>query len=140
MLLIILFGLILAVGIGFCVCDKCKWCRTDLFALFGLMLSVVGCVATILLILSAVVIQSNKDTEYIKQKETYTTLVTSINELESNDGTAIKGYRDLYNDIVEYNNEVRNAKKWSDNLWTNCFNNDKIAELPLIEIKCNDKI
>lgn len=40
----------------------------------------------------------------------------------------------LYNDIVEFNNGLRNEKIWSANPWTNWFNNKKIATIDYIEI------
>ena len=47
----------------------------------------------------------------------------------------IIGNEMLYNDIVEFNNELRSQRKWANNLWTNWFNNKYIAELDYIELK-----
>ena len=46
----------------------------------------------------------------------------------------IIGNEMLYNDIVEFNNMLRNQKKWANNPWTNWFNNEKIAALDYIEL------
>ena len=46
----------------------------------------------------------------------------------------IVGNELLYNDIVEFNNNLRDVKKWSANPWTSWFNNAKIATINYIEI------
>ena len=46
----------------------------------------------------------------------------------------ITGNEMLYNDIVEFNNELRSVKKWVSNPWTNWFNNQKVASIDYVEI------
>ena len=41
----------------------------------------------------------------------------------------------LYNDIVEFNNELRSTKKWAENPWTSWFNNQKIADLDYVVLE-----
>ena len=52
----------------------------------------------------------------------------------------IVGNELLYNDIVEFNNNLRDVKKWSANPWTSWFNNAKIATINYIEIPGLDPI
>ena len=52
-----------------------------------------------------------------------------IEHMEEN----ITGNEMLYNDIVEFNNELRSVKKWASNPWTNWFNNQKVASIDYIE-------
>ena len=54
-----------------------------------------------------------------------------------NDGLGI-GNELLYNDIVEFNKELKDAKYYIDNLWTNWFVNGYIAEIDYIEVKENN--
>ena len=56
-----------------------------------------------------------------------------IEHMEEN----ITGNEMLYNDIVEFNNELRNTKKWANNPWTNWFNNQDIAAMDFIELDSN---
>ena len=49
-------------------------------------------------------------------------------------GDTIPGNELLYTQIVEFNNDLRNTKKWANSLWTNWFNNQKIAEMDYIVI------
>lgn len=53
-----------------------------------------------------------------------------IEHMEEN----ITGNEMLYNDIVEFNNELRETKKWANNPWTNWFNNKDVASLDYIEL------
>ena len=46
----------------------------------------------------------------------------------------IIGNEMLYNDVVEFNNELRRIKKWANNPWANWFYNQKIASIDYIEI------
>lgn len=40
----------------------------------------------------------------------------------------------LYSEIVDFNNELRGHKHYSDNLWIGIFFNDKIANIEYIDI------
>lgn len=46
----------------------------------------------------------------------------------------VVGNEMLYNDVVEFNNELRRIKKWANNPWVNLFYNQKIASIDYIEI------
>ena len=41
----------------------------------------------------------------------------------------------LYNDIVEFNDDIRKVKKGANSLWTNWFYNDDIATIDYIEVE-----
>ena len=44
----------------------------------------------------------------------------------------------LYNDIVEFNNELRIVKKFANSPWTNWFNNQKIAALDYVVFETDE--
>lgn len=46
----------------------------------------------------------------------------------------IVGNELLYKDIVEFNNNLRQHKRYADNFWIGIFHNDKIATIEYIEI------
>ena len=46
----------------------------------------------------------------------------------------IVGNEMFYNDIVKFNNALRNTKKWANNPWTNWFNNQDIASIDYVEL------
>ena len=51
-----------------------------------------------------------------------------------NQDNNIVGNELLYNDIIEFNNELRDTKRYANSWWTNWFNNAKIASIDYIEI------
>ena len=53
------------------------------------------------------------------------------NQTENN----IIGNELLYNDIVEFNNDLRGVKKWANNFWVGSFYVQEIAELDYIEVR-----
>lgn len=53
-----------------------------------------------------------------------------IEHIEEN----ITGNEMLYNDIAEFNNDLRSTKKWANSPWTNWFYNQDIATIDYIEI------
>ena len=44
----------------------------------------------------------------------------------------------LYNDIVEFNNNLRYTKEWADSPWTSWFFNQKIVDIEYIELDMGD--
>ena len=89
--------------------------------------SVVTLCATILLLINV----SNYDVDYQNMLHTREMLEYRIEHMEEN----ITGNEMLYSDIVEFNNELRNTKKWALNPWTNWFHNQDIASIDYIEVK-----
>ena len=75
------------------------------------------------------------DVEYQNMLHTREMLEYRIEHMEEN----ITGNEMLYNDIVEFNNELRAEKKWALNPWTNWFNNQDIASIDYIELDGNEK-
>lgn len=74
--------------------------------------------------------QVNKDVNYQNTLYEKEMLEYRIDNMEDN----IVGNEMLYNDIVEFNNGLRNVKKWANNPWTNWFYNQDIATIDYIEL------
>lgn len=74
--------------------------------------------------------QVNKDVDYQNTLYEKEMLEYRIDNMEDN----IVGNEMLYNDIVEFNNGLRNVKKWANNPWTNWFYNQDIATIDYIEL------
>ena len=51
-----------------------------------------------------------------------------------NQDNVLNGNELLYQDITEFNNDLRNCKYWADNLWLNWFFNQKIATIDYIDL------
>ena len=71
----------------------------------------------------------NKQVDYEHALYTKKTIEYRIEHKDDN----IIGNEMLYNDITEFNNELRSTKYWANNPWTSWFNNEKVAQLDYIE-------
>ena len=87
----------------------------------------------ILVVFIGVVIGANAtaEIEYQNKLQERDMLEYRIEHMEKN----ITGNEMLYNDIVEFNNDLRTTKRWANSPWTNWFNNQKIASMNYIELE-----
>lgn len=76
----------------------------------------------------------NADIDYEKTIYERDVLEYRLEQLDEN----MTGNELLYNDIVEFNNELRYTKKWADSPWTSWFFNQKIADVEYIELDLGD--
>lgn len=118
--------------IGIIICFICSKKNIDsVFDPVGYGLIVSGAAISLVFVVSIITIQTTKEINY--QSALYEKEVIEY-RLESKDKNDISN-EFLYKDIIEYNNKLRKAKKMSENLWTNWFVNDKLAEIDYIEYK-----
>ena len=125
--------ILIAIIIGAVVCwiinDK-YYCKGDWAFTIAIVLTLIGFFGVIGVTAGICNAQINRDVKYqnaIHEKEM---LEYRIEHMEEN----IIGNEMLYNDIVDFNNELRNVKKWANNPWTNWFYNQDIATIEYIEI------
>lgn len=127
MLLALLFVAIFFWGLVFI-----RWFNEfDLRGILAIFLIVIGIFGSLICGIIAMVVSCNKDVEFEKALYEKKTIEYRIENKNKN----IVGNELLYADIVEFNNKLRSAKKWSNNIWVNWFNNDKIAKLDYIEFE-----
>jgi uncharacterized protein YneF (UPF0154 family) len=134
--MIITLGLIgfIIIGIILYNCSKntnLDWSSSTTFELIGCLMLTLGIVGTLF---SGTFILSNAmnhDLKYQNKLHEREMLEYRIEHMEDN----ITGNEMLYNDIVEFNNELRATKKWANSPWTNWFNNQDIAAMDYIELE-----
>ena len=127
MLTTILLIAILAVVIVLLVLDE--RCVLDLPAPVGIMCMVLVFAASIGLLgclCSIGAVRAAAFEEYQNMVYEKEVLEYRLEQIEN--GTSVPGNELVYKDVVEFNNELRFIKKWSDNIWTSWFYNDIIAE------------
>ena len=90
----------------------------------------IGVMATIFAASFVMANVSTYDVDYQNKLHEKEMLEYRIEHMEEN----ITGNEMLYNDIVEFNNELRSTKKWANSPWTNWFNNQDIASIDYIEL------
>lgn len=90
----------------------------------------IGILLVIISVGVSIGVHINKDVDYQNKLHEREMLEYRIDHIEDN----ITGNELLYNDIVEFNNYLRNIKKWAASPWTNWFWNQDIAALDYIEL------
>lgn len=134
-MIITLIGLgLLVVGIALAIINNKvrfkSWKAKDNIGLLKFICFLVGGTTVFCASILILINITNYDVEYQNTLHEKEMLEYRIEHMEEN----ITGNEMLYNDIVEFNNELRNTKKWANNPWTNWFNNEKIASIDYIEI------
>ena len=102
----------------------------DTWFIIGLILTVVGLILGILCTIAIIDVNVNKDIYYQNTLYEKEMLEYRIDNMEDN----IVGNEMLYNDIVEFNNELRSVKKWAYNPFTNWFYVKEIAAIDYVEL------
>lgn len=126
---------LIAIGIAFVIIGKKKHNYYNDFGIdfCGVLLIAIGIVCGLFsfgfIIGNAATCELNYES-VLHEKEV---LEYRIEHMEEN----ITGNEMLYNDIVEFNNKLRNTKKWANSLWTNWFNNQDIASIDYIKLDIN---
>ena len=125
--------IVLAVGIILTVLSKNRklryWTRETL-ELTGLLFIVIGVLGSVICAGCIIGNASTCDIAYQNALHERDVLEYRLEHMEEN----ITGNEMLYNDIVEFNNNLRSTKRWADSLWSNWFYNQDIAAMDFIEI------
>ena len=134
-MIITLIGLALLVAgivliVIYCKADFKTWKTKDMVGNFAFPALFIGAVIALVSVVFLLANISSYDVEYQNTLHEREMLEYRIEHMEEN----ITGNEMLYNDIVEFNNELRSVKKWANNPWTNWFNNEKVASIDYIEI------
>lgn len=130
MLLTILSGIVLIVGIVVLIIGNYYW-GTDVLNIIGFSSAFIGGLVLMVCSVLAIITAATKDKVY--QDMLYQRKVLEYRLSHEEENTI--GNELLYSDIVEFNNELRSDKTYSDNIWINWFFNDKVATIDYIEIQ-----
>ena len=128
-MIITLITIGIIIGTVVCFYIASETCNDLAFGV-GIILMIIAIFATALVGIGIVDAQANKDINYQNTLYKKEMLEYRVEHIEEN----ITGNEMLYNDIVEFNNELRSTKKWANNPWTNWFYNQDIAAMDYIEL------
>lgn len=111
--------------------------RTDIEVL---MFVAAACLAlglglTVVYGIAKIVTTINNEITYQNMLEQKTAIEYRLNKINNDENVLVNG--GVYNDLVEYNNELRKYKKWSNNFWTKGLIESKPAELDYIVLGDN---
>ena len=125
---LIVVGIIIGTIVCFIIANK-TWSEIALD--FGILFTIISCGLSLGVSVAIIDAQVNKDIKYQNTLYEKEMLEYRIDNIEDN----IIGNEMLYNDIVEFNNNLRETKKWANNLWVNWFYNQDIATIDYVEIE-----
>lgn len=106
-------------------------CDGDCVFTCGILVFAIGCLAFVISLCALSDVQITREIDY--QNKLYEKEVLEY-RLEKSDENTV-GNEMLYNDIVEFNNSLRETKKWANNPFTNWFWNKDIATIEYIEFR-----
>lgn len=138
MILTILFASILILGIigqiVHVVVDKHTYTCTPEWFDFTCFILIVGGILLNIFTLTFVCFNlGSKSIDYEQAVYEKEVLEYRLEQIEQ--GNSVTGNELFYNDVVEFNNDLRSIKRWANNPWTSWFNNDLIADnIDYIEI------
>ncbi len=124
---LITIGIVIGMIACFIIADRT--CN-DLAFVIGFVLAIIAFFAVLFTGIGIIDAQANEDIYYQNVLYEKEMLEYRIEHIEEN----ITGNELLYNDIVEFNNELRSVKKWANSPWTNWFYNQDIATIDYIEL------
>lgn len=124
---LITIGIVIGMIACFIIADRT--CN-DLAFVIGFVLAIIAFFAVLFTGIGIIDAQVNEDIYYQNVLYEKEMLEYRIEHIEEN----ITGNELLYNDIVEFNNELRSVKKWANSPWTNWFYNQDIATIDYIEL------
>lgn len=126
----IILGLIILTVVGFFICyliDTKTAYDHFLSELFSAVVGLVACIMLILCGFQCIISKANADLEYQNTLQQYEVIEYQLKDNKSD-------IKLLTKDITEYNNKVREYKKWKNNFWLNWFYPADIDELEYIEL------
>lgn len=127
---ILVVGVFIA-GVLLCIYDDHNYnCPYWVFGT-GITSIIMGAFGILIAGICLISVQVHKDVNYQNTLYEKDVLEYRLERMEENN----VGNELLYNDIVEFNNELRVTKKWANNIWVNWFYNQDIATIDYIDLK-----
>ena len=133
MLIFVIFGIIFVIGLILLLkYRKDIWTHEGAITT-GFTLMVVGGIVILICGILCLVFAATADLDYANMVEKRDAIEYRLEQIENEENLLVNG--GVYDDIVEYNNEVRKYKKYgSSNPWTNWFNPAPIDKLDYIKL------
>lgn len=138
MILTIIFAAILLLGIigqivHILVDNHTNTCTPEWFDVTCFSLIILGVILNVCSLVMVFINLGSRQLDY--EEAVYEKQVLEYRLEQVEQGNSVTGNELVYNDIVEFNNNLRETKKWANNPWTSWYNNNLIADnIDYIEI------
>ena len=131
MLITIISILVLVVGVGLLVYHYVGNSYSDAPGFIGTILAIIGSSATVICLIGVIGTQVTKDVNYENNAERREMLVYRLEHQDEN----LVGGELLYQEVRDFNEDLRKHKEYCDNPWVNWFYNEKNATFDYIDYK-----
>ena len=133
MLIFVIFGIMFVIGlILFLKYRKDSWDHEGTVTI-GITLMFIGGAIILICGILCLCFAATADLDYANMVEKRDAIIYRLEQIENEQNLLVNG--GVYDDIVEYNNEIRKYKKYgSSNPWTNWFNPAPIDKLDYIKL------
>ena len=132
MLITLLFLLLIVIGVVLYIIGKNteSWEAEEQFGILSVVFGAIGVAGLLPCLFAILNAQIPANINYEKMLYEREMLVYRLENKEEN----LIGNEHIYTQVIEFNNELRNTKYYSNNIWTNWFYNQKIATIDYIEM------
>ena len=132
MLIFVIFGIIFLIGLILFLKYHKDW-EHEGATETGITLMFIGGLVIFICGILCLCFAATADLDYANMVEKRDAIIYRLEQIENEENLLVNG--GVYDDIVEYNNEVRKYKKYgSSNPWTNWFNPAPIDKLDYIKL------
>jgi hypothetical protein len=127
---------VLAIAIVLHIAYDNWWNSPECFGGISIVSYFIGGVLVVVCGIACIACSISNDIEYQQELNKRDAIVYRLEHLDSEENLLVNG--GVYDDVVEFNNNLLTYKTWTHNPWIGCFLTDKVAELDYIELPKGD--
>ena len=123
---------LLAIAIVLHIAYERWWNCPECFTYISVLSYIIGGALVLVCVLACIISSVSNDIEYQQELNKREAIVYRLEHLDNEENLLVNG--GVYDDVVEFNNNLLTYKTWTHNPWVGCFLTDKVAELDYIEL------
>lgn len=108
------------------------WNSPACFTYISVLSYVIGGALVLICGIACIACSVSNDIEYEQELNKRDAIMYRLEHLDNEENLLVNG--GVYEDVVEFNNNLLTYKTWTHNPWIGCFLPDKVAELDYIEL------
>ena len=110
-----------------------RWRKSpECFIYTSILFYAIGGALVVICGIACIACSVSNDIEYEQELNKRDAIMYRLEHLDNEENLLVNG--GVYEDVVEFNNNLLTYKTWTHNPWIGCFLPDKVAELDYIEL------